>query len=133
MKVQLTTIVAILGLMISLQASANDALGAIMKKIGADFKGIGQQVANPSQNAASLALAQDLATQFALAKDQVPDVVASGAQTEADFQTQIGAVQDLVTQLVAALQANDNAKAAGILAQIKMDKNNGHQQFDPQP
>ena len=74
----------------------------------------------------------DLIQQINLAKQETPDTVASGAQTEADFQAQLTGVQTTATQLLAALQAGDNATAVALLSTIKTDKENGHNQFDPQ-
>jgi len=116
-----------------MMASANDALAAIMKQAGKDFKALGPQIADGTKNTSSVTLAKDIDSQLTKALAQVPDEVANGNQKIEDYKAAIGDVQKQIESLVAALEKGDNNSAAAILMKISDLKKTAHGTFDPQP
>ena len=127
-----------LALAMPLSAMANDDLKAIMKQTGKDYKALGMQISNSSQNASSIALTSDISAQLKKAHELVPDTVdeLSGAQRDTaltEYQNDINDVMTLVDQITAALQAGDNSTAAAILSKVSEQKKSDHDKFNPQP
>lgn len=110
------------------------ALGKQMKKMGKAFRQLGKQITDASKNEDSLAL---VATMHAAAEKSLqykPEKTADLPEADqakfvADYQAGIKALIADLDKLAAALKANDNAAAAGILRDVKADQKDGHKEF----
>ncbi len=137
MKNQTTLILAILlsvGSVFADPAQLPTTLANTMKAMAKDLKAITTQVTVADQNANSAALAEEFVQLVLHAKSFVPDTVANLPADQQDAQKaqyakRLDEAAELGKQLVAALQANDNAKASLLLNQLVDAKKTGHSEF----
>jgi hypothetical protein len=113
---------------------AHTELQVPMKKMGQDFKLLGQQAADSSKNEASLLLANDMLTLVNQAKDVMPETVANLPEPErsrafVEFQDTMGVLQNQLRQLIDAFKNNENARAVGIISIMSETKKTGHEKF----
>jgi hypothetical protein len=109
-----------------------------MKQLGIDFKQLVIMVKDPTQNAASAALAGEMISLFKAAQVEVPDLVAQLPTAQqpaalAEFQATIQKEIDATTDLQKAFLANDTKTAIAILQQMNATKKAAHNKFDPDP
>ncbi|MGZ3725939.1 MAG: cytochrome b562 [Pseudobdellovibrio sp.] len=110
------------------QESAPTSLKAVMKDMSATLKTIAAQAADPSKNAASEKLANDLVKSITQAKAFMPDTATDQAGKDM-FIKMIDQTIDLAKQLATAFHQNDNAKVNDILNSLANQKKDGHDRF----
>ena len=105
-----------------------------MQAMGGDFKVLSQQINDAPSNDSSLKLVDDLEMHTLAAKGMLPNSVnfapdAAKPKLAAKYRSEIAKLLQQELDLEQALLANDNAKAAGILASIHDTERQGHRDF----
>lgn len=100
-------------------------LKSVMKTMGTDLKLLSTQVADPRQNASSLALAEELLKATQESRGLVPDPARKDLYVQ-----MIDHAADLANQLVNSLRAGDNAKAKALVDSLTAAKKEGHNEFN---
>ncbi len=110
-------------------------LGEQMEKIGGAYRKLGRQINDASKNADSLALVATIKAAAAEAlkfepakKADIP--AADQAKFVSDFQAKLKEFAATVDKLETALKANDNATAAKLVDEMKMERSDGHKAFE---
>lgn len=110
------------------------SLASTMKSMGNKFKLLASQMNNPSLNASSAQLAEEIATGATASKTYEPDTIAGlpaseKATQKARYEQMLDETAKLLTDLAKALRANDNAQAKILFDQISQHKKDGHSEF----
>lgn len=114
-------------------ASAS-SLASAMKSMSAHLKKIVAQAKDPSKNASSAQLSDELVKLVELSRTFVPDTVSSLPKAQqperlALYQKMIDDTALRAHALGDAFRADDNAKAVDLLRQLADDKKTGHDEF----
>lgn len=119
-------------------APAFTDLKGVMKAMGADFKLLGLQIKDATQNESSLALCTDFAALIVEAQKFLPLSIAKFPTEDQSIETQkyhqmILELSQATAELIAALKANDDTATVTIFNKIRAMKMSGHSLFDPKP
>ena len=119
-------------------APAFTDLKGVMKAMGADFKLLGLQIKDVTQNESSLALCTDFAALIVEAQKFRPLSIAKIPTEDQSVEVQKyhQMILDLAqgtADLIAALKANDDTATLTIFNKLRAMKISGHSLFDPKP
>jgi len=144
MKIRLLTSALLLIALIAPAVRAQDSdkdteLGKHMSKISKDYKKIRAQIADASQNDATIALLTDIKTEATAGLELKPEKEADQpadqqAAFQANFQTALKTFIATVDKAVAALKAGDNDGAGKLVKDMFEQEKKDHKQFKkPKP
>ncbi len=121
------------------QADSEDSeLGDSMDSMKGAFRKLRRQVEDPTQNETSLALVAKLRKACVASTQYLPLKIgrlpaAEQAAAKLDFQDKMKELIATVDELDAALKAGNNEAAAGIIKELTLQEEAGHQQFRAKP
>ena len=113
-------------------------LKGVMKAMGADFKELGLQINDSTQNESSLALAVDFASLVLEAQKFIPTSILKlpVEDQEAEIQKYHQSILSLsqgTAELISALKLDDETAILNAFNKIRAMKISGHSVFDPKP